>query len=229
MNLEMLYKKAIERLRSLGNYENIEGMTRFGICTNKTLGVSMPNVRKVAKELGKNHELAIKLWLSEIHEAKILASIVAEKKKVTPKLMDYWIKGFDSWDVCDQACMNLFYDIPCAYEKAKEWTSRKPEFEKRAGFALMACLACKDKKACDQKFEEFFSYIHNNATDERNFVKKAVNWALRQIGKRNIALNKKSIAAAKKIECIDSKSARWIAKDALRELTKDSILKRIKA
>jgi len=223
----MEYEEVINRLKSLSNPKNVEGMARFGINSESALGVSTPDLRKLAKEIGKNHKMAQKLWSSGIHEARILASMVDEPEKTTEKQMDKWIKDFDSWDVCDQCCMNLFWQVPFIYKKAKEWCSRKEEFERRAGFAMMAVLALKDKKAEDKKFDQFFPLIKKYSTDERNFVKKAVNWALRQIGKRNMNLNKKAIEVAKEIQKIDS-SVKWIATDALRELTSDTIQKRLK-
>ncbi len=195
-------------------------MARFGINPEKTLGVSIYILRPLAKEIGKDHTLALRLWNSGIHEARILASYIDESDKVTEKQMDEWVKDFNSWDVCDQVISSLFDKTPYAYKKAFEWSKRKPEFEKRAGFVMMAALSVHDKKASDTKFTEFFPVIKKESTDERNFVKKAVNWALRQIGKRNKELREKSIRTAK--ETIDlypnSRSAQWIAKDALREL-----------
>ncbi|UZE93605.1 MAG: DNA alkylation repair protein [Candidatus Pacearchaeota archaeon] len=216
----MKYEQIIKELKKFRNPKNIEGMKQFGIKGETMLGISMPNIRNLGKKIGKNHELALKLWKSRIHEARILASIIDEPKKVTEKQMDLWIKDFDSWDVCDQTCMNLFYQLPCAYEKAMEWSKRKKEFEKRAGFALMACLAWKDKKAENKKFIRFLLIIKKESIDERNFVKKAVNWALRQIGKRNSQLKKEAIKTTKEILKKDSRTAKWIANDALRELSK---------
>lgn len=217
----------IKKLKSLRNPKNVEGMARFGINPEKTLGVSVPNLRKIAKEAGRDHTLAQKLWASGIHEARILASMVDDPERVTKKQMNAWVRDFDSWDVCDQCCMNLFDRLPFAYEKAVEFTKKEREFEKRAGFALMACLAWHDKEAPDEKFKVFFPYMKNEATDERNYVKKAVNWALRQIGKRNRNLNKAAIKTAREIGKIDAKSARWIAADALRELEGEAVQKRL--
>lgn len=194
-------------------------MARFGINPENTYGVSIPNLRKIAKECGKNHLLAQKLWDSGIHEAKILACMIEDPKQVNETQMENWVKDFDSWDVCDQVCMNLFDKTPYAYKKAMEWAERNEEYTKRAGFALMASLAFHDKKTEDKQFEKFLPTIKKHSQDERNFVKKAVNWALRQIGKRNQNLNKKAISTAKEIENIDSKTARWIALNALKELT----------
>ena len=218
MTVEKIEKTILNKLRSLANPENAKGMARFGIKPKNAYGISIPDIRKIARETGKNHELAKELWASGIHEAKILASMIDDSLLVTAKQMDKWIRDFDSWDVCDEVCLNLFVKIPCAYEKAMEWTTRKREFEKRAGFALMATLAWRDKNAENKKFLSFLPLIEKMATDERNYVKKAVNWALRQIGKRNKILKKEAVKTAKKIQKINSKSAKWIANDAIREL-----------
>jgi 3-methyladenine DNA glycosylase AlkD len=208
----------LETLRSHPNPVNVAGMARFGINSEGTLGVSMPVLRSLGKELGRNHALAGELWDSGIHEARILATLVEDPKLITPRQMDRWARQFDSWDVCDQACQNLFRYTPYAFDKAAEWSRAKPEFVRRAGFALMAGLAVKAKKATDAQFEPFFPLMVEAATDDRNFVKKAVNWALRQIGKRNAKLRVTAIAVAEEIQKIDSRAARWIASDALREL-----------
>jgi 3-methyladenine DNA glycosylase AlkD len=226
-HFQMTYQQIIKRLKSLANPKSLEGMARFGIKPGKPLGISIPNLRKLAKEIGKDHKLAQQLWKSGIHEAKILASMVDKIEKVTEKQMDSWIKDFDSWDVCDQVCMNLFDKTPFAFKKAVEWTKRNKEFEKRAGFALMACLAWHDKTSPDSKFIKFFPQIKKCSIDDRNYVKKATNWALRQIGKRNLSLNKAAIKIAKEIQKIDSKAARWVAADALRELTGEAVQKRL--
>ena len=214
----MEYAQAIEKLKLLAKAENTAGMARFGINPQNTLGVSIPVLRMLAKKMGKNHRLAGKLWKSGFHEARILAALVDEPEQVTARQMDGWAKDFDSWDVCDQVCSNLFDKTLFAYEKVAEWSESKEEFVKRAGFVLMAALAVHDKKALDGKFERFFPLIRREALDGRNFVKKAVNWALRQLGKRNAALRRKAIQEAEKILKIDSPSAKWIARDALREL-----------
>ena len=206
------------RLRAQANPANVAGMARFGINPDRTLGVPMPALRRMAKEAGRSHTLARELWRSGVHEARILATLVEDPARITPGQMDRWARQFDSWDVCDQACQNLFRYTPFAFAKAAEWARAKPEFVRRAGFALMAGLAAKAKSAPDAQFEDFFSLIAEAAADNRNFVKKAVNWALRQIGKRNPALRAKAIAAAGKILRQGAPSARWIANDALREL-----------
>jgi len=225
----MQYDDILKRLKSLADPKAVEGMARFGINPENTFGVSIPNLRQIAKETGKDHALAQQLWASGIHEARILASMVDDPKMVTEEQMERWVKGFDSWDVCDQCCMNLFEKTKFAYQKAVEWSSNDKEFIKRTGFVLMARLAVSDKKADDKQFEPFLPIIKRESTDNRNFVKKAVNWALRQIGKRNLNLNGKAVKTAKEIQEIDSKSAKWIAADTIRELTSQAVLERLQA
>lgn len=224
---KMKHENILKKLKALSNPKAVEGMARFGISAVNTYGVSVPNLRKMAKEIGRDHSLAQQLWDSGIHEARILASMIDELNQVTKKQMDAWIRDFDSWDVCDQCCMNLFDKTPMAWEKAIEWTNREKEFEKRAGFALMACLAWHDKESLDKKFLVFLPAIKREADDDRNYVKKAVNWALRNIGKRNLNLNKKAIETAKEIQKMDSRSAKWIASDAIRELMSEAVQERL--
>ena len=195
-------------------------MARYGIKVEHALGVSIPNIKSVAKETGKDHALAGMLWDTKIHEARILASMVEEPAYLTEKQMDEWTEDFDSWDVCDQCCNNLFRKTAFVNKKIFEWTKRKKEFVKRAGFVLMAVTAVHGKDMKDKEFEKCFSIIKRESGDGRNYVKKAINWALRQIGKRNINLNKKAIKTAKEIGRTGSRSARWIASDALKELEK---------
>jgi 3-methyladenine DNA glycosylase AlkD len=221
-------KKILAGLKSLSDPKAVEGMARFGINPEKTLGISIPTLRKMAREIEKDHQLARELWASGIHEARILAGMIDDPKAVDERQMDKWARDFDSWDVCDQVCMNLFWLVPPAYGKCFEWSAKEEEFVKRAGFALMSRLAWSDKKAEDAEFIKFLPIIKREATDERNFVKKAVNWALRQIGKRNIELNKHAIKTAREIAKIDSKSARWIAADALKELTSEAVRARLR-
>ena len=223
----VLSANILKKLKALSSPEAVVGMAKFGINPNNTYGISIPVLREIANDVGKNHKLALELWNSNIHEARILASFIDEPEKVTKDQLEKWAGDFDSWDVCDQVC-NLFEKTQYAYTKAAEWVNRKEEFTKRAAFALMAGLAVHDKKAKDEQFEQFFPLIKLAATDDRNFVKKAVNWALRNIGKRNPQLNKKAIQIAKEIQDIDSKSARWIASDALRELSSKPIQNRLK-
>ena len=224
----MQYGEIINKLKSLADPEAVKGMARFGINPKNAYGVSIPNLRKMAKEIGISHDLAQKLWDSDIHEARILASMIDNPEMVTEEQKESWVKDFDSWDVCDQCCSNLFDKTKFAYKKAVEWSSREEEFVKRAGFVLMATLAVHDKKAKDEDFLKFFPLIKRESTDNRNFVKKAVNWALRQIGKRNLNLNKMAIRTAKEIKTIESKAAKWIASDALRELESESVQKRLR-
>jgi len=221
-------QQIIKEIKKNANPKNVEGMARFGINPNNTFGVSIPILRGLAKKIGKNHDLALELWKTEIHEARILAGFIGESSRLTEKQMESWVKEFDSWDVCDLVCSNLFDKTEFAYDKVFQWHKDKREFVKRAGFVMMACLAVHDKKASDNKFIQFFPLIIKESVDERNFVKKAVNWALRQIGKRNLNLNKEAVKTGKIILKKDSKSAKWIARDALRELTNEEIIERIK-
>jgi 3-methyladenine DNA glycosylase AlkD len=223
----MTKEQVIAKLKCCANPKNFEAMARFGIKSKNAFGVSIPDLRKLAKEIGKDHILAQRIWNSKIHEAKILASMIDEPELVLKKQADQWIKDFDSWDVCDQVCMNLFDKTLFAFERAIKWTKNKSEFERRAGFALMAALAFHDKSSPDEKFLKFFPLIKKYSTDERNFVRKAVNWALRQIGKRNKNLCKKAIIVAKEIQKIDSRTAKWIANDSIRELTNRIIQARL--
>ncbi len=228
MNHDSNFNDIIEKLKSVSNPDAVGGMARFGITPENTFGVSIPNLRKIAKETKKNHALAQQLWESGFRETMILASMIDEPEMVTEEQMEKWVLDFDYWEICDQCCMNLFEKTGFAYEKAIEWSLRDEQFVKRAGFVLMARLAVSDKKADDSRFEQFFPMMLREADDERNFVKKAVNWALRQIGKRNLALNEKAIETAMEIQKIDSKSARWIASDAIRELSGEAVQKRLR-
>ncbi len=215
----MDHKDILKNLKSLSDPRAMEGMARFGINPKKAYGVSIPNLRVMAKRIGLNHSLAQQLWLSGIHEARILASMIDNPEMVTEEQMESWIKDVDSWDICDQCCSNLFDKTRFAHWKAVEWSKRKEEFIKRAGFVLMAALAVHDKKAGDEAFMKFLPLIARESLDDRNFVKKGVNWALRQIGKRNVHLNREAVETAKEIQKLESKTARWVASDALRELT----------
>jgi 3-methyladenine DNA glycosylase AlkD len=181
----------------------------------------------MARETGKDHALAQRLWASGVHEARLLASMIDQPEMVTEAQLESWVRDFNSWDVCDQCCSNLFDKTKFAHEKAIDWSKREEEFVKRAGFVLMAALAVHDKKAADEDFLKFLPIVKRESTDERNFVKKAVNWALRQIGKRNLNLNKAAIQTAEEIQQIDSGSARWIAADAIRELTGEAVQKKL--
>jgi 3-methyladenine DNA glycosylase AlkD len=223
------FKEIMDRLSSMENHANREGMARYGIRTQRALGVSMPALRGIAKEIGKDHPLAGNLWKSGVHEARILACLIDDPDYVSGEQMEAWVQDFDSWDLCDQCCSNLFDRTSHAREKAVEWSGRPEEFVKRAGFVIIAALAVHDKKAEDAVFFAFLPLIRRESTDERNFVKKAVNWALRQIGKRNLRLNQAAVDLAEELAAADSGSARWIGRDALRELQSDAVQKRLSA
>jgi 3-methyladenine DNA glycosylase AlkD len=202
-------------------------MAKFAIVGEGRLGVSVPDLRKIAKEIGKNHHLALQLWKTKIPDAMILASMVDIPEEVTEKQMDAWVKDINSWDVCDQLCINLFENTPFVLKKIEEWSKSKEEFIKRTAFSLIACLAWHKKDASNNFFVSFFPIIKDGSIDERNFVKKAVNWALRNIGKRNQILNKASVKTAKEILKINTKPARWIALGAIRELESQAVQKRL--
>ncbi|TXK52899.1 DNA alkylation repair protein [Pontibacter qinzhouensis] len=218
----------LAQLETLGNPTDREGMSRFGISTEHALGIRMPVIQKLAKELKRNHELALELWQTKVHEARLLAVYLADPKQVTEDLMEQWVSDFNSWDLCDQTCGVLFDRTPFAFSKAKEWAQREPEYQKRASFVMMATLALHAKKSPDEQFLQFFPLMIAKADDNRNFVKKAVNWALRQIGKRSLTLNQAAIAAAEEIKQQPTKSARWIATDALRELQTPALSERLR-
>ncbi|OBW63182.1 MAG: DNA alkylation repair protein [Dehalococcoides mccartyi] len=221
------YTELITQLKALANADNAAGMSRFGISSANTLGVSGKDIRRLIVQAGHNHPLAMLLWDSGIHEARIMASLVAESRKVSPQEMETWVKDIDSWDICDLCCNNLWYKTPFAYEQALKWTYREEEYVKRAGFVLLTVLAVHDKKAPDEKFVLFFPRLLAEASDERNYVKKSVNWALRQIGKRNLSLNKAAITLGEEILAQNTRSARFIATDALRELKSPQIQERL--
>jgi len=223
-----MIERLIEELRGHANPANVAGMARYGISSEGTLGVPVHVLRRIAKEAGRDHGLAEQLWRSGIHEGRILATLVDAPALVTSRQMDRWASDFDSWDVCDHACHNLFRYSPLAFAKAAQWAGAKREFVRRAGFSLMAGLAVKAKAATDEQFAAFLPLIAEAASDDRNMVKKAVNWALRGIGKRNRRLLKLAIAAGEEIREQESRSARWIAADALRELRNPATIGRIK-
>jgi 3-methyladenine DNA glycosylase AlkD len=218
----------LKRLRSLANPRNVEGMARFGISTcQEALGIPTPELQKIAREIGRDHALALELWKSGVFEARCVAALIDDPKLVTEEQMERWARDFDNWALCDNCCGRLFDKTHLAYRQASKWSRRQEEYVKRAAFSLMAALAVHDKQAADAKFLKFLPPIRRESTDERNFVKKAVNWALRQIGKRNVALNKAAIKTAQEIRKIGSPSARWIAADALRELRSEAVQKRL--
>jgi 3-methyladenine DNA glycosylase AlkD len=219
----------IEKLRQLGCPADVEGMARFGIRSEKAFGVRAPVIKQMAREIGRNHKLARELWATGIHEARAIAAMIEEPGLVTESQAERWVKDFDNWATCDGCCLYLFAYVPFAWRKVFEWSRRQGEFEKRAAFSLVACLTVHDKAALDEKFLKFLPVIQREAGDGRNFVKKAVNWALRQIGKRNLKLNCAAIRTAREIQKLGTPSGRWIAADALRELTSDAVQKRLRA
>jgi 3-methyladenine DNA glycosylase AlkD len=217
----------IDELKRRGKRKAVAGMSRFGIQTGAALGVSVPKIREIAKKVGTHHDLAQGLWKTGIHEARILASMIDDPAEVSEDQMEKWASDFDSWDVVDGCCGNIFDKTEFATKKANEWSKRKEEYVKRAGFVLMAEMAVHEKNASDKTFLDFLSIIVREASDERNFVKKAVNWALRQIGKRNANLNTAAIKTCGQIKGSGSRAGRWIAADALRELTSDPVKKKL--
>jgi 3-methyladenine DNA glycosylase AlkD len=221
-------EEILQELRRLGQRRNIEGMARFGIVAKQALGVAKPHMDRLARAIPPSHSLALELWRSGIHDARILAGMLDDPRQVTAAQMDEWAGNFDNWDVCDGTCCHLFVFAEPAWEKAIAWSGSKEEFTKRAGFALMAYLAYRDKSAPDARFRKLLPIVRREAHDDRNFVRKAVNWALRNIGKRNLALNRAAIREAQRIRSLDSRAARWIAADALRELRSEAVQERLR-
>ncbi len=229
----MTLAEVLNKLESLSSPENVAGMERFGITTAKSFGIAAPVLKQYAREVkksaGDRHALAQELWDTGIYDARAVAFLIDDPKRVTPEQMEAWARDFDNWATVDGACGYLFCRTKFAYEKAFEWAGRKEEFVKRAAFSLMAYLAVHDKKADDEQLAAFFPIIEKHSDDDRNFVRKAVNWALRQIGKRNVNLNRLAVAAAERIKARDTIAARWIASDALRELRSENVIERLRA
>ena len=219
--------EVLAELRRLADPSRLPGMARYGIATDKALGVTMTQLRGYARTLGRDHHLAGALWRTGIHEAMLLATLVDEPAKVTVAQMDRWVRDVDSWDLCDGLCGNLFDRTPFALDKAVEWSTREEEFVRRAAYALIAWMTVHRKDMGDERFEALLPLVIQGSTDDRNYVKKAVNWALRQVGKRSRRLNRLAIEAAREIQRIDSRAARWIASDALRELTSEAVQQRL--
>lgn len=217
----------LAQLTALGSEENRNGMARFGINTDRAFGVSMTAMRPIVRQYRRNHALAAELWDTGFHEARILAALIDEPKQVTPEQMDAWVAKFDSWDLCDQACMKLFAATPFVAKKVEQWSRDEREFVRRAAFALIAGYAVHAKKVSDEAFVPFLSVIERHADDGRNFVKKAVNWALRQIGKRSSSLHPQALALAEKLAESDNRTERWIGRDAVTELTDPKQLARL--
>ena len=214
----MTKTEVLAALRKHADPAVVESMTRFGLPTANALGITAPRLRALAKTIGRDQKLSLSLWQTGIQEARVLAALIGDPREVTRKQMERWVSDFDSWGVCDAACGVLFVHSPFAVETAFRWARKDREFVKRAGFVLMAEMAIHRKELANRVFLPMLVAIRDGSLDERNFVKKAVNWALRQIGKRNSRLNKLALTEAERIHKIDSKSARWIASDALREL-----------
>ena len=223
-----LLNDIIEQLKSAGSEANRIGMARYGISADKAFGVPLPYLRQLAKAHQKDHNLALQLWETGLHEAFLLATMIDDPSRVTQEQMEHWVLDFDSWDVCDQCCSNLFDKTPFALQKISEWTKREEEFVRRAGFVMMACLAVHDRKAGDEVFERFLPLIVQYSTDSRNFVRKAVNWALRQIGKRNQVLYDQALKVSESLMNSENKTARWIGSDAYRELMGKTAISRMK-
>lgn len=222
----------IRELRKLSDPSKIMDLKRYAIRTPKAFGIRAPELKAFAREVKKlvkdRHATALELWKSGIYDARAVAFLIDDQKLVTPEQMEAWCKDFDNWATVDGACGYLFCRTRYAYDKAFEWAERGPEFEKRAEFSMMAYLAVHDKKAPNEKLAAFLPILEKHANDDRNFVKKAVNWALRQVGKRNAALNRLAIGAAERIKAQNTKTARWIAADALRELRSDTVVERLR-
>jgi 3-methyladenine DNA glycosylase AlkD len=220
--------RVLRELKALANPHVRGQMEHFGVNVPKAHGISAPVLHAFSRRIGKNHDLAEQLWASGVHEGKILAGLIGEPDKVTAAQMNRWARDFDSWDVVDCTCRYLYAFTAPAWRKVAEWSRRDEEFIKRAAFSLMAYLSYLDKESPDARFERLFGIIVREADDERNFVRKAVNWALRQIGKRNLRLNRAAIRTAERIRFRGSRAARWIASDALRELRSIAVQKRLR-
>jgi len=232
-------EEVLTRLRGQADPANVEGMARYGINPAGTLGVPMPVIRTAAKELKKaagrrdegpveRHDLAAALWASGVHEARILAALVDVPAFVTRKQAEDWAAAFDSWDVCDQVCSNLFDRTAFAWDLAREWPSREEEFVRRAGFVMVAALAVHDKTASDEAFLGMLPIVERHAEDGRNLVKKGASWALRQIGKRDLRLNEAAVQVARRLAARDDPASRWVGRDAERELTSEKTLERLR-
>lgn len=222
-------KSIIAELEKQKNPKNLKGMSNFGINTENALGISITTLRKIAKSIGLNTDLAIELWNVGYHESRILASMITDPKNVDKKLIETWVNDFNSWDLCDQCCNNLFRKTVFAIDYTFEWTESEREYVKRAGFVLIAVLSVHSKTITNRDFQKYFPIILKHSVDERNFVMKAVNWSLRQIGKRNLELNLEAIRIAENMSKHDSKSAKWIAKNALQEITSIKVKNKLKS
>jgi len=222
------FEQIIERLEKQANPDNVEGMARYGIAEIKAYGLNAPALREMAREIGRDQSMARRLWRKRTHETRILTTLLADPVQTTEADIDRWVSDLRNWAICDALCMNLLWQLPFAHEKALELSAREEEFEKRAGFALIATLALKDKRASDDEIARFLPIIEREAGDERNFVKKAVNWALRQIGKRSRPLNEQAVELAERLRKSEAPAARWVGADAWRELTGEKVQERLR-
>jgi 3-methyladenine DNA glycosylase AlkD len=220
-------REALTWLEHRGTKKNRDGMARYAIVAPKAFGVSVADIRQLGKKLGRDHELAAALWETGWYEARMLTSFVDEPDRVTPAQMDRWARDFDNWAICDTLCFHLFDRTPHAWRKIEQWSRKRDEFVKRAAFALLASVALHDKKAADAPFLKSLRLIETGSTDERNFVKKGVSWALRSVGRRNKALNVAAVAVAKRLAQSSESASRWVGRDALRELTSPAVLGRL--
>lgn len=219
---------AVARLKRLADRKTLSGMARYGLPPDKAFGVPVGKIQTLAKELGRSHALALALWETGWYEARMLAAYVDEPERVTPQQMDRWCAEFDNWGLVDTVCFVLFDRSPQAWSKVAPWSRRSDEFGKRAGFVLLACLAAHDKQAEDKAFAKCLPLVERGAQDERNFVKKGVSWALRMVGRRSHGLNAEAVAVARRLAASESKSAQWVGRVALKELTSPAMVKRLK-
>ncbi|WP_407378358.1 DNA alkylation repair protein [Methanobrevibacter sp.] len=223
----MDFKEVIAYFEEISDDEVVNSNKRFAIGCENSYGIRLPVIRKLAKEIGKDHDLACELWDHPYHESHLLATMIEEKEKVTFGQLNEWVNSFYSWDIVDQACINLLVDLPEARENIFVWCDSDREFVKRTAFSLIAVIAVHDKKTSAEDFDKFFPLIKNASFDNRNFVKKSVNWALRQIGKRDIDCNKKALDVAYEISKNDDKTCRWISSNAIRELESEKVQKKL--
>jgi 3-methyladenine DNA glycosylase AlkD len=229
-DLEEQVQAVVASLKRLGSKRTRDEMgPRYGIFTDKAFGVKMSQIQQVAKRVGRNHELAAALWETGWYEARMLTSFVDEPERVASAQMDRWCRDFDNWGICDTLCFNLFDRTPFGFAKVVKWSSSREEFVKRGAFALLACLALHDKKANDEQFRKCLPLIERAATDDRNFVKKGVSWALRLVGRRNFALNREAVELSKRLAASEEPAARWIGRGALKELTNPVLVRKLKA
>ncbi|MHB0874649.1 MAG: DNA alkylation repair protein [Anaerolineae bacterium] len=220
-------EQVVGRLQALADPVSLAGMARYGLGTDNAYGVRMPDLRALAKEIGRDHDLAERLWTMGVRETRLIATLIADPKRVDEDLMERWVADFADWEVCDQCCMNLFEHTPFAYAKAFEWSAREAEYVKRAGFVLMARLAVKEKRAPTDYVLPFLDAIRREACDDRNMVKKGVSWALRHVGERDLAAHALAVETAQALRAMDCRAARWVASDALTGLRSEAALSRL--